>query len=75
MKSTIGIYLPGVGGTITRANINAEQFRRVEAGKKPATPEEIVNLFIPFNTKPRHLKRATALMKGRSWVFETIPQN
>lgn len=46
IESTRGRYLPGVGITITRGNIEDEQLRRFEAKQSPATAEEIVMSFV-----------------------------
>lgn len=45
IPSTTNVYIPGVGITITRANIELEQQRRYESNQKPATSEEIVMTF------------------------------
>jgi hypothetical protein len=72
--STRGTYNPGVGITITRANIENEQARRAYEGRKAATPSEIVLTFVTeyeqnskeFRTSKRFDKlvnRATAIMR------------
>lgn len=74
IPSTQGRYIPGVGTTITRANIEDVQERR--ASRKdhkgnadplpPATPAEIVELFCIKNGdefgESRHLRRAIRIM-------------
>lgn len=65
--STFGRYIPGVGRTITRANIDAHQAKLVKEGQEPATPEQIVQEFCTNSkgrnyAKPNHLARAYRLM-------------
>lgn len=56
-------YHPGVGITITRANIAAEQARRLKSGEEPAEPQDIVDTFVPACLQERrHLGRAYRLM-------------
>jgi hypothetical protein len=64
IPSTVGVYKPGVGITITRANINALQAERAEREQEPATPEEVCKAFLPSYKliEPRHLARARRLM-------------
>ncbi len=47
---------------ITRANIRRIQDERAEAGKEPATVEEIVNEFV-VNHQAHHTYRAQFLMR------------
>jgi hypothetical protein len=71
IPSTFGVYKPGVGVTITRANINALQAERAEREQESATPEEVCKALLPSGTnygdpknliEPRHLARARRLM-------------
>ncbi len=74
IASTRNTYSPGVGITITRANIDDEQARRAERHQRPATPEEIVLEFVTpyeqeskgFSESKRFKKlveRASAIMR------------
>lgn len=76
IPSTYNTFIPGVGITITRANIRDEQIRRAEAGRSPATPEEIVMSFVTkveaetkgFHQSPRYAKlvaRASQIMNNK----------
>jgi hypothetical protein len=67
--STFGAYRPGVGYTITRANIEKARRECAKAGKDMPTAEEIVINFVCRGDKippsPRHLARAQRLIDGR----------
>lgn len=76
IPSTTGVYKPGVGITITRANIALAQQRRAAEGKEPLTPAGIVLAFMPPNIQhpeehkrlyDRYLVRASLLMDGKHW--------
>ena len=65
--STFGRYIPGVGRTLTRANIDAYQAQLVKAGQEPATAAQVVQEFCTNGwgqnyAKPNHLARAYRLM-------------
>jgi hypothetical protein len=66
--STFGVYRPGVGYTITRANIEKARRECAKAGKAMPTAEEIVINFLNLDKippSPRHLARAQRLLDGR----------
>lgn len=44
-QSTRGVHVPGVGTTITRANIAAVQSARIKGNKAPLDSEQIVRTF------------------------------
>lgn len=48
LASTHGVYIPGTGITITRANIRDEQQRRAYENQSAATPEQIVLSFATY---------------------------
>jgi hypothetical protein len=63
MEPTRGRYLPGVGKTITRANIADRQAERAKAGDLPLTAEQIAEEFcLRGMAKRRHVHRAETLL-------------
>lgn len=65
--STTGRQLPGVGMTITRANIRAVQAGRAKDRLEPLTPEQLADEFVSHRLcKHRHVARAERLMNGGS---------
>lgn len=69
IPSTTGVYKPGVGVTITRANIDLIQARRLKAHMDPLTSDELCDELMKLNSCPagacierRHLHRAALLM-------------
>ena len=46
IPSTHGVYIPGVGITITKANIRDELARRIYENRSTPSPEEIVMTFV-----------------------------
>lgn len=60
--STAGVTRPGVGRTLTRANIRAFNEARATAGQNPATHIEIVEAFVKKPRTPRHYRRAGNLV-------------
>lgn len=71
IPSTTGRYKPGVGFTITRANIDLLQAERAEKKLEPLyTAEEVCKVLLYSEcygnvsnvVKPRHLYRAALLM-------------
>ncbi len=63
MTSTRGRYIPGVGKTITRANIADAQAERAENGSKPMTAKEIAEEFCAKGmAQRRHEHRAYAIL-------------
>lgn len=64
IASTHGVYSPGVGITITKANIADEQERRVEQKRSVATPHDIV---VEFSTPCEQISAA----KGDSYFTKT----
>jgi hypothetical protein len=62
------VYRPGVGYTITRANIEKARRECAKAKKPMPTAEEIVINFLNLDKippSPRHLARAQRLLDGR----------
>lgn len=65
IPSTRGVYMPGVGMTITQANIADEQKRRTKNGEDPADADDILKAFLTDHRapiEPRHRRRAERLM-------------
>lgn len=71
IPSTTGVYKPGVGVTITRANIDLLQAARAKAKMDPITdPEVVAERLLSLNSTPdggnlvekRHIHRAALLM-------------
>ena len=69
--STRGVYLPGVGMTLTQANIADRQAERAKEKLDPLTPGQIVVEFTKpqhpskeWAPKKTHLARAHRLMQG-----------
>lgn len=71
IPSTTGVYKPGVGVTITKANIDRLQEARFKAKLDPlVTPQEVCYQLLALNSTPdggnliekRHLHRAALLM-------------
>lgn len=52
--STTDRYIPGVGITITQANIAAEQQRRAKEGQSPATAKDIYDAFVATATEKKN---------------------
>ncbi len=68
--STTGVYTPGVGITITRANIELTQAARVKEGHPPYTSEELVRAFLPANIgHPTQLRRWSSYVARASWLM------
>lgn len=74
--STTGRYLPGVGYTLTRANIAWANLTRTDRGLDPLTEaEDIVSAFAPTDpdgrklpTPSRYLHRARRLLRPKGGV-------
>lgn len=69
IPSTTGVYKPGVGVTITRANIDLVQARRLKAHMDTLTAGEMCDELLKLNScpeganvEPRHIHRAEMLM-------------
>lgn len=70
IPSTARVYKPGVGFTITRANIDWLQEDAVKNGRKPYTSEEVLLALMKVEgvadaknlIEPRHLGRVYKLM-------------
>lgn len=71
IPSTTGVYKPGVGVTITRANIDRLQAARAKAKLDPITdPDVVAERLLSLNSTPdggnlvekRHIHRAALLM-------------
>ena len=66
-KSTLGAYLPGVGYTITRGNIDRVRDRLVAERNRrrddsPVKPEEIAAELLIRAPEPRHSERFNQLV-------------
>ncbi len=64
IPSTHGVYTPGIGITITKANIADEQARRIEANRQEAMPHDIV---VEFATPCEQISAA----KGDSYFTKS----
>ncbi len=66
IASTHGVYTPGIGITITKANIADEQARRVEQKRQEATPHDIV---VEFATPCEQISAAKPM--GESYFMRS----
>jgi hypothetical protein len=64
MQSTTGVYKPGIGYTITRANIKLIADKRAKEGLEPFDAAEMTAALVHY-PRQRHQRRCALLMQPR----------